>query len=216
MRSSKRRRSAPGLTYQYENKSRTMPAGFAEPKRRRSGRKYSNLHQRRTTIACLSHLLKRVGIKLTLNDPRWGRKPEGDNKAQEGKRPGEGPPDLDQMWRDFNARLNRLFGQQEQGRRRRRRRRLRRRHEGRRRHRRRGRLPSSLLIWLASGAFIVQEGQAGVVTTFGQLQPHHRRRFQLALAVSVPGPRNGQRLAGAHRRNRLPRQRAQQAARRKR
>ena len=32
-----------------------------------------------------------------------------DPKAQDGKRPGEGPPDLDQMWRDFNARLNRLF-----------------------------------------------------------------------------------------------------------
>mgnify|MGYP003429763456 CR=1 FL=1 len=117
----------------------------------------------------LVSLLKRAGIKLTLNDPRWGRKPEGDNKAQEGKRPGEGPPDLEQMWRDFNARLNRLFGQKNKG----------------------GGGDSGgpgyggemkgagatagvvaaiiLFIWLASGAFIVQEGQAGVVTTFGKL-----------------------------------------------
>lgn len=116
----------------------------------------------------LVSILKRVGIKLTLNDPRWGRKPEGDNKAQEGKRPGEGPPDLEQMWRDFNARLNRLFGQKNKG----------------------GGDnggPGSggdmkgagatagvvaaivLFIWLASGSFIVQEGQAGVVTTFGKL-----------------------------------------------
>lgn len=118
----------------------------------------------------LVSILKRVGIKLTLNDPRWGRKPEGDNKAQEGKRPGEGPPDLEQMWRDFNARLNRLFGQKNKG----------------------GGGGDNggpgfggemkgagatagvaaviiLFIWLASGAFIVQEGQAGVVTTFGKL-----------------------------------------------
>jgi len=27
----------------------------------------------------------------------------------------EGPPDLDQMWRDFNKRLNRLFGRKEGG-----------------------------------------------------------------------------------------------------
>ena len=117
----------------------------------------------------LVSILKRVGIKLTLNDPRWGRKPEGDNKAQEGKRPGEGPPDLEQMWRDFNARLNRLFGQKNKG----------------------GGGDNGgpgyggdmkgagatagvvaaivVFIWLASGAFIVQEGQAGVVTTFGKL-----------------------------------------------
>ena len=117
----------------------------------------------------LASILKRAGIKLTLNDPRWGRKPEGDNKAQESKRPGDGPPDLEQMWRDFNARLNRLFGQKNKG----------------------GGGDNGgpgmggdmkgagatagvvgaiiLFIWLASGAFIVQEGQAGVVTTFGKL-----------------------------------------------
>jgi membrane protease subunit HflK len=113
-------------------------------------------------------LLKRFGIKLSLNDPRWGHKPDQDAKAQEGRRPGEGPPDLDQMWRDFNARLNRMFGP--------------------RNGNGNGSDPTPgprsdgrgasviagsaalviLLIWLASGAFIVQEGQVAVVTTFGK------------------------------------------------
>ncbi|HBZ05868.1 MULTISPECIES: FtsH protease activity modulator HflK [Massilia] len=112
-------------------------------------------------------LLKRFGLKLSLNDPRWGHRPDGDHKAQEGRRPGEGPPDLDQMWRDFNARLNRLFGSRgnnggDAG--------------GPYRGEGRGTGITATviafiiaLIWLASGAFIVQEGQVGVVTTFGRL-----------------------------------------------
>jgi membrane protease subunit HflK len=115
----------------------------------------------------LVSLLKRFGVKLSLNDPRWGKNPGSDHKAQEGRRPGEGPPDLDQMWRDFNARLNRLFGSRgnnggDAG--------------GPYRGEGRGAgITASvigfivLLIWLASGAFIVQEGQVGVVTTFGRL-----------------------------------------------
>lgn len=50
---------------------------------------------------------------MSLHDPRWGHNPKsGDKpKAQQGKGPGnDGPPDLDQLWRDFNQRLNRLFG----------------------------------------------------------------------------------------------------------
>ena len=117
----------------------------------------------------LASLLKRAGALLSLNDPRWGRKPEGDPKAQDGKRPGEGPPDLDQMWRDFNARLNKLFGGKNNG---------------------DGGAPGpgpyradskgagviagiigviALLIWLTSGTFIVQEGHKAVVTTFGEV-----------------------------------------------
>jgi membrane protease subunit HflK len=113
----------------------------------------------------LSSLKKRLGLKPSLNDPRWGNK-DGNKHAQEGKKPGEGPPDLDQLWRDFNQRLNGLFG------------------GGKNR-------PSggggngggdmknagftagavgsvALLVWLASGSFIVQEGQTGVITTFGK------------------------------------------------
>ena len=90
--------------------------------------------------------------------------------AQEGKKPGEGPPDLDQLWRDFNQRLNGLFG------------------GGKNRGSNSGGggggngggdmkgagftvgavATVAVLVWLASGAFIVQEGQTGVVTTFGK------------------------------------------------
>jgi len=114
----------------------------------------------------LVSLLKRCGIKLSLNDPRWGHKPQRDPKAQEGRRPGEGPPDLDQLWRDFNARLNRIFGGRNNG-------------DGGGPSGRGDMRGASVtagvvavivgLIWLASGAFIVQEGQVGVVTTFGKL-----------------------------------------------
>jgi membrane protease subunit HflK len=102
-----------------------------------------------------------------LNDPRWGHKP----KSNEGRRPNnsdkndnDGPPDLDQLWRDFNQRLNRLFGGKRGG------------DGGKFRPDARGiGLTATVvgaiavLIWLASGAFIVQEGQVGIVTTFGKL-----------------------------------------------
>jgi len=114
-------------------------------------------------------LKKRTGLKLSLNDPRWGSDKDGNRQAQEGKKPGEGPPDLDQLWRDFNQRLNGLFGNKNRnnggggngggngG----------------------GELKGAgitvgavaaiaVLVWLASGAFIVQEGQKGIVTTFGR------------------------------------------------
>jgi membrane protease subunit HflK len=114
--------------------------------------------------------MKRIGLKLSLNDPRWGSdKKDGNKQAQEGKKPGEGPPDLDQLWRDFNQRLNGLFGQK---------------------NRNNGNgggggnggdsmrgagftvgavAAIAALVWLASGAFIVQEGQTGVVFTFGRV-----------------------------------------------
>jgi membrane protease subunit HflK len=118
-------------------------------------------------------LIKRIGTRkaggplLSLNDPRWGHKP----KSNEGRRPNnsdkndnDGPPDLDQLWRDFNQRLNRLFGGKRGG------------DGGKVRPDARGiGLTATvvgaiaLLIWLASGAFIVQEGQVGIVTTFGKL-----------------------------------------------
>ena len=110
--------------------------------------------------------IKRLGIKLSLNDPRWGHDPSAGRKAQESKRPpSDGPPDLDQLWRDFNARLNRLFGKRSEGG-----------GGGPYRPDARGVGISAavvgaiaVLIWLASGAFIVPDGQVGVVTTFGKL-----------------------------------------------
>ncbi|WP_229205375.1 MULTISPECIES: FtsH protease activity modulator HflK [unclassified Duganella] len=116
--------------------------------------------------------MKRLGLKLSLNDPRWGK----DNKPQanEGKKPGEGPPDMEQLWRDFNQRLNGLFGQKRpsgdnnggdgSG-------------GGSNRPDMSGGVRATAgaigavvaLIWLASGSFIVQEGQTGVVYTFGKV-----------------------------------------------
>jgi membrane protease subunit HflK len=105
---------------------------------------------------------------MSLHDPHWGHNPKPGNepKAQQGKGPGnDGPPDLDQLWRDFNQRLNRVFGKRNGGG-----------DGGGYRPDARGvGLTASvvgailLLIWLASGAFIVPEGQVGLVTTFGEL-----------------------------------------------
>jgi len=116
---------------------------------------------------------------MSLNDPQWGRG-GGSNNSNDGGRDGErkpqrpgndGPPDLDELWRDFNRRLNGLFGRKGGG----------------------GNRPSGgggfgglrpngrgtgiglsavvaviALIWLGSGFYIVPEGQVGVVTTFGK------------------------------------------------
>ncbi len=146
---------------------------------------------------------------FNLNDPRWGRsedaasdankpevaKPEGEtptpqqtpppppqNDAGRGKSqgPNQGPPDLDELWRDFNRKIGGLFGGG----------------NGRAGGSGRGRMPGGagnggngggfqpdmksagigagliaavvLLIWLGTGFFIVQEGQQAVITQFGK------------------------------------------------
>ncbi|MET3130014.1 membrane protease subunit HflK [Oxalobacteraceae bacterium GrIS 1.11] len=111
----------------------------------------------------LVSLKKKIALQLSPRATRRGK--DEAFMAQEGKKPGEGPPDLDQLWRDFNARLNAFFGQKN-------------RPEG----GGGGMRPDmkgagitagvvasiAALIWLASGAFIVQEGQTGVVLSFGK------------------------------------------------
>ncbi len=120
----------------------------------------------------LESLYRKLGLKFSLNDPRWGRGSQ-DGNSQEPRqndsrdpRPSDGPPDLDQLWRDFNQRLNRMFGGKggrggDGGR------------DG--GGDARGASISAgvvalviLFLWLVSGFFIVQEGQVGVVTTFGK------------------------------------------------
>ncbi|RQH07848.1 FtsH protease activity modulator HflK [Paraburkholderia dinghuensis] len=119
---------------------------------------------------------QRVRAILSLNDPRWGRGDGNGQRTDEPRRPpgkngnngggqGDGPPDLDEMWRDFNRRLSALFG-------------------------RKGKGPGGLgprpdnghgarvgvgivlgvliAIYLGSGVFVIPEGQAGVVLQFGQ------------------------------------------------
>lgn len=44
---------------------------------------------------------------FSLNDPGWGRGSGSDPKPPQQR--GDGPPDLDELWRDFNRRINSLF-----------------------------------------------------------------------------------------------------------
>jgi len=108
---------------------------------------------------------RKLGLKFSLNDPRWGRGSDNNEQPQnqDGKRPSDGPPDLDQLWRDFNQRLNRMFGRTGGG------------DGGGFRPDMRGAGIGAgvvaaiiLVLWLISGFFIVQEGQTGVVMTFGR------------------------------------------------
>lgn len=121
---------------------------------------------------------------MSLNDPQWGRSGSGGDGSKDPnepardpreqrrpQRPGgqDGPPDLDELWRDFNRRLNNLFGKRGGG--------------GRGdgpggggfRPDARGAgigvlaiIGAAVLIWLGSGFYIVDEGRVAVVTTFGR------------------------------------------------
>lgn len=123
---------------------------------------------------------------FNLNDPGWGRKPDNqqNNNAEPPRRPNQdGPPDLDQVWRDFNRRLNGLFGKRGGG----------------RPNGPNGPSPfggsggptpkqkkmgfgivgaAIVLLYLGSGFFIVQEGQVGVITQFGAYKSTAQAGFQ--------------------------------------
>ncbi len=153
----------------------------------------------------------RIRGMFNLNDPRWGRSddkpadaskpdtpppdnppppqsPQGGNDRGPNKGSRQGPPDLDELWRDFNRKLGGLFGGKKNG----------------------GRGNNGMfgggnrgggsnggngdggggggfqpdmksagigvgliagvvaLIWLGTGFFIVQEGQQAVITQFGK------------------------------------------------
>jgi membrane protease subunit HflK len=152
-----------------------------------------------TLTALPSRLKHRAQGMFNLNDPRWGRDddkaPSGESNPQEppeekqpprqvdrpqGQGPNQGPPDLDELWRDFNRKLGGMFGGGKKG----------------------GGQGSNwggagggsgggggfqpdmksagigvgliagvvALIWLGTGFFIVQEGQRAVITQFGKYQ----------------------------------------------
>ena len=138
--------------------------------------------------------MKSFSQLFSLGDPRWGKDPnqgesgEGAPKEEPGqqrpgsdnRRPNSGggqPPDLDEVWRDFNRRLSGLFGGKKGG--------------GpqnpwgggnRGGGGGGGGLPSFkfngkvlgagigalVVIWLATGFYIVQEGQNGIVLRLGK------------------------------------------------
>jgi membrane protease subunit HflK len=98
---------------------------------------------------------------MSLNDPQWGKRGRG------------GPPDLDEIWRNVNRRINELFGKRDTG-------------DG-EPAQPRSRLPLGgaglvialvAVVWLASGFYIVDEGRRGVVTRFGRYTE-----------TTLPGPR---------------------------
>lgn len=48
---------------------------------------------------------------MSLNDPRWGNQGNDDDKRDDrGRGDNQGPPDLEEVWRDFNQRLSGIFG----------------------------------------------------------------------------------------------------------
>ncbi len=115
-----------------------------------------------------------TGILMSLNDPKWGN-----NKG-----PNQGPPDLEDLWRDFNRRLSGLFGKKSSG------------NGGNSSNSGDNRPPMNvrafgggigalialvLVLWLASGFYIVDASQRGVVLTFGKFsqttEPGLRWRF---------------------------------------
>jgi len=92
---------------------------------------------------------------MSLNDPQWGKRGGGSS----------GPPDLDEIWRNVNRRLNELFKRKEPNEE----------PAGESTPPKNhwpigafGLLGLILLVWLASGFYIVDEGRRGVVTRFGR------------------------------------------------
>ena len=104
------------------------------------------------------------------NEPQ--REPDGNGNRPRGPAPNQGPPDLDELWRDFNRKLGGLFGGSGGGR-----------GDGPRPGGGSGFKPPDMknagvglamvagvavLIWLGTGFFIVNEGQQAVITQFGR------------------------------------------------
>ncbi|MDB5956245.1 FtsH protease activity modulator HflK [Ramlibacter sp.] len=118
-----------------------------------------------------SGLRGRLRGMFNLNDPRWGRgEDKNDGHRSEGKGPNQGPPDLDELWRDFNRKLGGLFGGRRTG-------------GGNGGYGGGGNFQPDMksagvgagliaivvvVIWMGTGIFIVQEGQQAVITRFGK------------------------------------------------
>jgi membrane protease subunit HflK len=105
---------------------------------------------------------------MSLNDPQWGKR---------GSSNSGGPPDLDEIWRNVNRRVNSMFNRRGGGGD----------ADGGGGGGMRPTLPLGgaallaalvVVVWLASGFYIVDEGRRGVVTRFGKYTE-----------TTLPGPR---------------------------
>lgn len=138
---------------------------------------------------------------MSLNDPRWGNNQGNDDDRPSNGRRGEnqGPPDLEDVWRDFNQRLQNIFGNKKGG--------------GNRGGGGGQQLPQlspkqfgggvgvllllALVVWMASGFYIVNANERGVVLRFGKYvqttEPGLRWRFPYPIekheAVDLSGVR---------------------------
>ena len=55
-------------------------------------------------------MISSIGLLMSLNDPQWGNRGNDNSGGNNGgKRPNQGPPDLEELWRDLNRRLSGLF-----------------------------------------------------------------------------------------------------------
>lgn len=53
---------------------------------------------------------------MSLNDPRWGNRGNDVDRGEGNRGGNQGPPDLEEVWRDFNQRLSGMFGGKRGGR----------------------------------------------------------------------------------------------------
>jgi len=119
-------------------------------------------------------MIPTLGIFMSLNDPQWGNRGDDDKPNSGGpRRPNQGPPDLEELWRDFNRKLNGMFGKKGGG-------------GGNNGGGDGPRLPQidfnpkflgggisllvglAFVVWLASGFYIVDASQRGIVLQFGK------------------------------------------------
>ena len=114
-------------------------------------------------------MISTIGVFMSLNDPQWGNR--GGNNGN-GKGPNQGPPDLEELWRDLNQKLSGLFGKKKGN--------------GGGDDNNRGNQPQMefspkflgggigalvaivLIVWLGSGFYIVDASQRGLVLQFGR------------------------------------------------
>ncbi|HMS26280.1 MAG TPA: FtsH protease activity modulator HflK [Burkholderiaceae bacterium] len=182
------------------------------------------IHLPVVNVSKLSQRFKHAALGMfNLNDSKWGRDGEKPTQGgadlppvppsptssptgsqdkpnhqapQDNKRPHDGPPDLDELWHDFNQKLGGIFGgaqnkgrQQPNG--------------GGNNHGGNGNgggfqpdMKSAgkgavlvgvvaALIWLGTGFFIVQEGQQAVITRFGELKGTREAGFNWRLPYPI-------------------------------
>lgn len=118
-------------------------------------------------------MIPTLGILMSINDPQWGGRGGNDDSGGGNRRPNQGPPDLEDIWRDFNKRLNGMLGKRGGG------------NNGNNGGDGGSRPPMDInpkaigggigilvalvvLVWMASGFYIVDASQRGVVLQFGK------------------------------------------------